>query len=250
MSAYVLPLPPATAVPVAGSGLLFPVRRVYCVGRNYAAHAREMGFSDREPPFFFCKPTDAIVPVREGTTTEIPYPARTTDFQHEIELVVAIGRHGSGIPVRDALDHVFGYAVGLDMTRRDLQIRMREQGRPWEIGKSFDGSALLGELRPAATIGHPERGRIRLDVDGRTRQDSDIDQLIWNAAETIAHLSGWFELHPGDLIYTGTPAGVGPVQAGQTMIGAIEGLGELRVHVGVGPQNAATGQAAVSSERG
>lgn len=250
MSAYVLPPPPATAVPVAGGGLLFPVRRVYCVGRNYAAHAREMGFSDREPPFFFCKPTDAIVPVREGTTAEIPYPGRTVDFQHEIELVVAIGRRGSNIRVREALDHVFGYAVGLDMTRRDLQIRMREQGRPWEIGKSFDGSALLGEIRPAAAIGHPGRARISVDVDGQTRQDSDISQLIWNVAETVAHLSGWFELHPGDLVYTGTPAGVGPVQAGQTMIGAVEGLGELRVHVGVGAADPGTEQPALSTDRG
>ncbi len=232
MNAYVLPPPPAIAVPVAGDGALFPVRRVYCVGRNYAAHAREMGFSDREPPFFFCKPADAIVAVREGTTAEIPYPARTADFQHEIELVVAIGRRGSDIAEDDALDHVFGYAVGLDMTRRDLQIRMREQGRPWEIGKSFDGSALVGEIRPATVIGHPVQARIRVDVDGQTRQDSDIDQLIWNVAETIAHLSGWFELHPGDLIYTGTPAGVGPVHVGQTMTGKVEGLGELRVRIG------------------
>jgi fumarylpyruvate hydrolase len=232
MNAYVLPPPPAIAVPVAGDGALFPVRRVYCVGRNYAAHAREMGFSDREPPFFFCKPADAIVAVREGTTAEIPYPDRTADFQHEIELVVAIGRRGSDIATGDALDHVFGYAVGLDMTRRDLQIRMREQGRPWEIGKSFDGSALVGEIRPAAVIGHPAQARIRVDVDGQTRQDSDIDQLIWNVAETIAHLSGWFELHPGDLVYTGTPAGVGPVHVGQTMTGKVEGLGELRVRIG------------------
>jgi fumarylpyruvate hydrolase len=232
MNAYVLPPPPTIAVHVAGNGALFPVRRVYCVGRNYAAHAREMGFSDREPPFFFCKPADAIVAVREGTTAEIPYPARTADFQHEIELVVAIGRRGSDIPAGDALDHVFGYAVGLDMTRRDLQIRMREQGRPWEIGKSFDGSALLGEIRPADVIGHPAQARIRVDVNGQNRQDSDIDQLIWNVAETIAHLSGWFELHPGDLIYTGTPAGVGPVHPGQTMTGRVEGLGELRVRIG------------------
>ncbi|OUM01576.1 fumarylacetoacetate hydrolase family protein [Variovorax sp. JS1663] len=235
MNAYVLPAPAATAVPVSGSGLLFPVRRVYCVGRNYAAHAREMGFSDREPPFFFCKPTDAIVPVPDGAAIEIPYPARTGDFQHEIELVVAIGRAGSDIAAGDALDHVFGYAVGLDMTRRDLQIRMREQGRPWEIGKSFDGSALIGPIRPVALGGHPSRARIRLDVDGQLRQDSDIGELVWNVAETIAHLSGWFELRPGDLIYTGTPAGVGPVHAGQTMVGAVEGLGELRVRVGSGP---------------
>jgi fumarylpyruvate hydrolase len=228
---FVVTPPAATCVPVHGELRSFPVRRVYCVGRNYAEHAREMGFSDREPPFFFCKPADAVVAVPEGLTGELPYPDRTEDFQHEVELVVAIGSAASAVPADDALRHVWGYGVGLDMTRRDAQISMREQGRPWEVGKSFDRSALIGELRPASRVGHPASGRIRLDVDGTRRQDSDIGRLIWGVAETIAHLSGWFRLEPGDLVFTGTPAGVGPVLPGQTMLAAIEGLGELRVRV-------------------
>lgn len=232
MTEFVLPAPPATGIPVAGNARLFPVRRVYCVGRNYAEHAREMGFSDREPPFFFCKPNDAVVAVREGTTAVIGYPGRTSDFQHEIELVVAIGTGGEDIVLGQALEHVWGYAVGLDMTRRDAQIQMREKGRPWEVGKAFDESALIGELRPAARIGHPQSGRIWVDVDGTRRQDSDIDKLIWNVAETVTHLSTWFRLEAGDLIYTGTPAGVGPVQPGQKMVGGVDGLGELHVQVG------------------
>lgn len=223
---------PVVGVPVADDHRQFPVRRVYCVGRNYAEHAREMGFSDREPPFFFCKPADAVIGVPEGNIGQIAYPSRTKDYQHEIELVVAIGRRGRDIPADNALEHVWGYAVGLDMTRRDAQVDMREKGRPWEIGKAFDNSALIGELRPVQRIGHPQRGRIWVDVDGERRQDSDIASLIWDVAETIAHLSTWFELAPGDLIYTGTPAGVGRVVPGQLMEGGIDGIGRLNVRVG------------------
>jgi fumarylpyruvate hydrolase len=231
VSGFVLPAPPVVGVPVTGDDGLFPVRRVYCVGRNYAEHAREMGFSDREPPFFFCKPADAVVAVREGTTGVVGYPVRTSDYQHEVELVAAIGRGGSDIALGRALEHVWGYAVGLDMTRRDVQIRLREQGRPWEAGKALDESALIGELRPAARCGHLRTGRIWIDVDGERRQDSDVGKLIWSVAETVAHLSRWFRLAAGDVVYTGTPAGVGPVRPGQTMVGGIEGLGEIHVRV-------------------
>lgn len=231
MSAYVLELPRPTAIPVLGSDAAFPVRRVYCVGRNYAEHAREMGFSDRDPPFFFCKPADAVLALPECTTGALDYPARTQDYQHEIELVAGIGRAGRDIPVGEALDHVWGYAVGLDMTRRDRQIEMRQQGRPWEIGKSFDHSAVVGPLRPASVIGHPHAGAIRLSVNGQLRQRSDISALIWNVAEIVSHLSQWFELQPGDLVFTGTPAGVGPVMPGERMHGVIDGVGELRVDV-------------------
>jgi fumarylpyruvate hydrolase len=232
VSGFVFPAPPVVSIPVTGDDRMFAVRRVYCVGRNYAEHAREMGFSDREPPFFFCKPADAVVAVRDGTTGVVDYPGETRDYQHEIELVAAIGVAGSHIGVEQALAHVWGYAVGLDMTRRDLQIEMRKAGRPWEIGKSFDASALIGELRPASRIGHPRSGRIWVDVDVQHRQGSDIDQLLWNVAECIAHLSRWFRLMPGDLVYTGTPAGVAAVEPGQVMAGGIEGVGELRVRVG------------------
>jgi fumarylpyruvate hydrolase len=231
MSEFLFVANPVVGVPVAHDHRLFPVRRVYCVGRNYAEHAREMGFSDREPPFFFCKPADAVIGVPEGNTGQIAYPSRTKDYQHEIELVVAIGHRGSDIPAHEALEHVWGYAVGLDMTRRDAQIDMREKGRPWEIGKAFDNSALIGELQSVQRIGHPQRGRIWVDVDGERRQDSDIANLIWDVAETIAHLSTWFELAQGDLIYTGTPAGVGRVVPGQLMEGGIDGIGRLSVRV-------------------
>lgn len=240
MTRFVLPAPAVVDVPVAGDSRRFPVRRVYCVGRNYAEHAREMGFSDRAPPFFFCKPGDAVVAVPAGTTALLSYPSRTADFQHEIELVVAIGRGGSDIDPARVLEHVWGYAVGLDMTRRDLQIRMREQGRPWEIGKSFDDSAIIGELWPAATTGHLRAGRIWLELDGSTRQESDIGKLIWSVAEIVAQLSVWFRLEPGDLIYTGTPAGVGPVLPGERMRGGIDGLGEIRVQVSASARHLAT----------
>lgn len=221
-----------TSLPIAGSDQQFPVRRVYCVGRNYAAHAREMGFDpDREPPFFFCKPADAVVAVVDGQTLELPYPAETSNYHYEIELVAAIGKGGRDIPLEHANEHVFGYAVGLDMTRRDLQMKMREMGRPWEIGKAFDASAPIAPLYPASQVGHPAQAGIWLQVEGQDRQRSDIDKLIWSVPETIAYLSRFFELQPGDLIMTGTPEGVGPVVAGELMVGGVDGLGEIRVRV-------------------
>jgi fumarylpyruvate hydrolase len=228
---YVFPPEPQVAVPVVGSNALFPVRRLYCVGRNYAAHAREMGADERDPPFFFCKPADAIVVCPAGQTVELPYPGLTADYQHEIELVAAIGKGGANIAVERALDHVWGYAVGLDMTRRDLQAQMKKQGRPWEVGKAFDHSAPIGSITPASKIGHPSKGAIWVQVDGADRQRSDISLLMWNVAETVANLSTLFELQPGDLVYTGTPEGVAAVQRGQTMVGGVEGLGEIRVKV-------------------
>ncbi|NYT35936.1 FAA hydrolase family protein [Allopusillimonas soli] len=231
MSHVVTP-PAAVSVPVAGSSDTFPVRRVYCVGRNYAAHAREMGFDpDREPPFFFCKPADAVRPVADGGTLEVPYPPETSNYHYEIELVVAIGKGGTNISVDEALKHVWGYAVGLDMTRRDLQKNMREMGRPWELGKAFDNSAPIGPIHAASSTGHPDKAAIWLDVNGERKQSSSIDKLIWSVAETISYLSKYFRLEPGDLIYSGTPEGVGPVVAGQTMIGGVDGLGEIKVKV-------------------
>jgi fumarylpyruvate hydrolase len=224
--AFVIAEPARPSVPVVGSQDLFPVRRIYCVGRNYAAHAREMGFDpDREPPFFFTKPADAIV--RSGAT--LPFPLATQNLHHEIELVAAIGRGGVGIAEADALDHVWGYAVGLDMTRRDLQIASRDKGRPWDAGKAFDQSAPISALAPAARIGHPARGRIWLDVNGGKRQDSDLANLIWSVPETVAHLSRLFRLEPGDLIFTGTPDGVGQVRPGDALEGGVAGVGELKV---------------------
>lgn len=229
---YVFEPSPPVAVPVAGDDRQFPVRRVYCVGRNYAAHAREMGSDpDREPPFFFCKPGDAVVPVRQGDTLSLPYPAETQDFHYEIELVAAIGKGGSDISRDDALDHVFGYAVGLDMTRRDLQGQMKKGGRPWEIGKAFDRSAPIGPLYPVGQVGHPEDAAIWLKVNGEERQRSTTRELIWSVAETVAYLSRFFRLEPGDLIYTGTPEGVGPVVAGDLMEGGVDGLGTISVRV-------------------
>jgi fumarylpyruvate hydrolase len=220
------------AAPVAGSEDSIAVRRVYCVGRNYAAHAREMGFNpDREPPFFFLKPDNAVVPVAYGETLALEYPSETSNYHYEAELVAVIGKSGANIPVEQALDHVWGYAVGLDMTRRDLQIQMREMGRPWEIGKSFDRSAPLGPIHPAASVGHFDTGEIWLTVNGATKQKSNITHLIWSVAETVAYLSRLFRLEPGDLIFTGTPEGVGAVVAGDTMKVGIERLGELTVSV-------------------
>ena len=229
---YVFEPEAQVAVPVAGSDQLFPVRRIHCVDRSYAAHAREMGFDpDREPPFFFCKPDNAIVVVPRGQTVKLAYPPQTSDYQHEIELVVAIGKGGRDIPVAQAHDHVWGYAVGLDMTRRDLQLKLRDKGRPWELGKAFDQSAPIGPLHAAAAIGHPAAGAIWVRVDGVDRQRSDIAKLIWSVPEVIANLSSYFELQPGDLIFTGTPEGVGKVERGQTMHGGIDGLGELTLRV-------------------
>jgi len=229
---YVFEPAAPTSLPIVGSDTRFPVRRVYCVGRNYAAHAREMGFDpDREPPFFFCKPADAVVPVADGQTLELPYPAETANYHYEIELVAAIGKPGRNIPPEQANEHVWGYAVGLDMTRRDLQMKMREMGRPWEIGKAFDDSAPIAPLHPSSQVGHPTRAGIWLQVNGDDQQRSDIEKLIWSVPETIAYLSRYFELQPGDLIMTGTPEGVGPVVAGDLMLGGIDGLGELSVRV-------------------
>jgi fumarylpyruvate hydrolase len=228
----VIPMPATIVVPVAGSDANFPVRRIYCVGRNYAAHAREMGGDPtREPPFFFCKPADAIVVAAPGRTVSIAYPSASRELHHEIELVVAIGQGGRDIAVERALAHVYGYAVGLDMTRRDLQAQMKKQGRPWEVGKAFDQSAPIGLIHAAEDIGHPARGAIWVQVDGVDRQRSDIDQLVWTVPEVIANLSTLFTLQPGDLIYTGTPEGVAAVERGQTMRGGIDGLGEISVQV-------------------
>ncbi len=220
------------AVPVAGTNSHFPVRRIYCVGRNYAAHAREMGFDpDREPPFFFCKPDNAIVLAPPGQTVNMAYPPVTENYQHEIELVVAIGKAGANVSVEQANEHIYGYAVGLDMTRRDLQFKLRDKGRPWELGKAFDESAPIGLIHAASSIGHPKQGAIWLQVDGGDKQRSDINMLIWSVPEVIANLSMYFTLQPGDLIYTGTPEGVGKVQRGQVLHGGIDGLGEISVKV-------------------
>ncbi|WP_447578841.1 fumarylacetoacetate hydrolase family protein [Achromobacter kerstersii] len=229
---FVFAPPAPVAVPVSGSQDAFPVRRVYCVGRNYAAHAREMGFDpDREPPFFFCKPADAVVPVADGHTLELPYPPETANLHYEIELVAAIGKGGANIAVGDALQHVWGYAVGLDMTRRDLQMKMREAGRPWELGKAFDQSAPIGPLHPAEAVRNINQAAIWLQVNGADKQRSDIGKLIWSVAETIAYLSKYFRLEAGDLIYTGTPEGVGPVVRGDKMTGGVDGLGTLNVQM-------------------
>ena len=225
---FVIPPPTAPSVAVASTDARFPVRRIICVGRNYAAHAREMGKDpDRDPPFFFLKPADAVVD--DGAT--VPYPPETIDFQYEIELVAAIGQAGADIPVARALDHVFGYAVGIDLTRRDLQLLAREQGRPWDWGKGFDLSAPCAPLHRVKEVGHPSKGRIWLSVNGVVKQDADLSELIWSVPEIISIASRSIALRPGDLIYTGTPAGVGPVHRGETMIGGIDGLGEIRISV-------------------
>lgn len=226
--AFLFDLGEIPSVPVAGSADRFPVRRIFCVGRNYEDHAREMGFQpDREEPFFFTKPADALV--HDGATIE--FPRQSGNVHHEIELVVAIGREGRDIPVEQALDYVWGYAVGDDLTRRDLQIKSREKGRPWDAGKAFDDSAHIGTLYPASQVGHPTKGRIWLKVNGETRQDADISLLIWSIPELIAYFSKLYVLKPGDLIYTGTPAGVGPVKPGDVIEGGIDGLGTLTVRL-------------------
>lgn len=227
-SAFVLPPPPPASVAVHNSSARFPVRRIICVGRNYAAHAREMGRDpDREPPFFFMKPADTVVD--DGAT--VPYPPQTNNFHYEIELIVAIGQGGTDIPVARALDHVWGYGVGIDLTRRDLQLQAREQGRPWDWGKGFDRSAPIAPLRPVSEVGHPKAGRIWLAVGGAIKQDSDISKLIWPVPDIISICSQAMALKPGDIIMTGTPEGVGPVQRGEVMTGGIEGLGEIRIAV-------------------
>ena len=226
---YVFSPAPVTSVPVVGSGDRFPVHRIYCVGRNYEEHAKEMGFTGREPPFFFMKPADAIVVVNAGETGLLPYPSLTANLHHEIELVVAIGKGGKNIAAADALSHIYGYAVGLDMTRRDLQNDMKKQGRPWSIGKGFDYSAPIGPITPAAQAGNVGKAGIWLQVNGVDRQRSNVAQLIWNIAETIEHLSAAWELQPGDLIYTGTPEGVGAVVTGDVLEGGVDGLGSIRL---------------------
>ncbi len=232
MTEYTFPPDAPVGVPVVGNDKLFPVRRVYCVGRNYAAHAREMGFDpDREPPFFFCKPADAVVPVNTGTTLSVPYPAQTKDFHYEVELVVAIGKGGSDISESDALSHVFGYATGLDMTRRDLQMEMRKMGRPWEIGKAFDLSAPIAPIHPAEQAGDIHSAALWLKVNGEDKQRSNVNCLIWSVAETISYLSRYFGLEAGDLIYTGTPEGVGPVVKGDLMECSVDGLTPLHVKI-------------------
>ena len=227
---FVIPAPTPVSIPVTGAGL-FPVHRVYCVGRNYAEHAQEMGFTGREPPFFFMKPADAVVHVAEGSTGVIDYPTLTANLHHEIELVVAIGTGGRDIKAADALKHIWGYAVGLDMTRRDLQGEMKKQGRPWCIGKAFEQSAPMGSITPITTTGELSAGAITLLVNGVLKQKGDLKDLIWSVAETIEHLSAAWTLQPGDLIMTGTPAGVGAVVRGDVMEGAIAGLGTLKVAV-------------------
>ncbi|HEV8549827.1 MAG TPA: fumarylacetoacetate hydrolase family protein [Polyangiaceae bacterium] len=225
---FVFPPPPVPRVAVAGTNASFPVRRIYCVGRNYADHAREMGSNpDREPPFFFAKPPDAVV----ATGATIPYPTATRNFHHEIELVIAIGREGANVERGAALELVYGYAVGLDMTRRDLQFAARDSGRPWEAGKAFDSSAPITPIRRAAEIGHPVSGSIWLKVNDETRQSADIADLIWPVPDVIVHLSKLFALKPGDLVYTGTPAGVGPVTPGDRLTGGITGIGEIALQI-------------------
>lgn len=228
---YVFPPAPAASVPVAGRPERFPVHRIYCVGRNYVEHAKEMGFTGREPPFFFLKPADAVVPVAQGETGTMAYPSLTKDLHHEIELVVAIGTGGRNILAADAHKHIYGYAVGLDMTRRDLQGEMKKQGRPWCIGKAFDQSAPIGPITPAAQAGDVANAEIWVQVNGQDRQRSNVAKLIWNIAETIEHLSAAWELQPGDLIYTGTPEGVAAVAPGDTLVGSVGGLGTLSVKI-------------------
>jgi fumarylpyruvate hydrolase len=229
---YVFAPAPVTAVPVVGTDDQFAVRRIYCVGRNYEAHAREMGHDpDREPPFFFAKPADAVLYVAPGATGEFPYPAQSNNVHFEMELVAAIGKAGKNISADNALDHVYGYALGLDMTRRDLQAEAKKLGRPWDTAKGFDHSAPLGPIHPVSKVGHVGKGAIWLTVNGEEKQRSDVSQLIWSVAETIAYLSTLFELQPGDLIFTGTPEGVGAIVQGDLMKGGVDGLGEFSVRV-------------------
>lgn len=223
---------PQVTVPIVGSTRVFPVRRIYCIGRNYAAHAREMGSDpNREPPFYFQKPTDAVQVIGVGTTGNHPYPTLTKNYHHEVELVAFLKSGGKDIPVEKALDHVVGYAVGLDMTRRDLQNDMKAQQKPWEIGKAFDHSAIMGPMHPVEKVGHITKGKISVAVNGKVIQDADLNQMIWSVAEQIANLSKAFELKAGDVIYSGTPENVGPVVVGDTMLCKIDGLPDMSVKV-------------------
>ncbi|OIQ79009.1 fumarylpyruvate hydrolase [mine drainage metagenome] len=231
MTTYVFPPAATVSVPVVGTDARFPVHRIYCVGRNYEDHAQEMGHSGREPPFFFMKPADAVLVANPGQTTLLPYPGLTNNLHHEIELVVAIDKAGCNLSVEQAASHIFGYAVGLDMTRRDLQNDMKKQGRPWCIGKGFDHSAPIGPITLAAAVPDIDQAEISLQVNAEVRQNSQISRLIWNVAETIAQLSAAWELQAGDLIYTGTPAGVGAVQDGDSLLGRISGLTPIALQV-------------------
>jgi len=226
-ASFVIPALPQPSIPVAGTGKAFPVRRIWCVGRNYLEHIREMGNDERQPPFFFAKHADMIAP--DGAT--IPYPSLTKDFQHEVELVVALKSGGADIDPAKALDHVYGYGVGIDLTRRDLQMASRKKEQPWEIGKSFDQSAPCGALRPAAEIGHPSRGRIWLTVNGAEKQKGDLSEMIWNVPEIIAKLSLQVALGAGDIIMTGTPAGVAALKPGDRIEAGIDGIGTLKVAI-------------------
>jgi fumarylpyruvate hydrolase len=224
---YVFPPIPLPSLPIEGSADRFPIRRILCVGRNYAAHAREMGQDERDPPFFFSKPADAIV--MSGAT--IPYPPGTSDLNYEIELVVAIGKPASDIAPKESLDVVHGYAVGIDLTRRDVQIQARDKGRPWDLGKGFDNSAPCTQIRPVAKVGHPDKGRIWLAVNDAVKQDGDLDEMIWQVPDIIATLSKSIRLMPGDLIYTGTPAGVGPTVAGDVLTGGVDGVDTIKIAI-------------------
>ena len=227
MSQYVIPTPPVVGLPVVGESATFPVRRVYCIGRNYAAHAVEMGHDpDREPPFFFQKNPDNL-----DSSGQFPYPVKSADVHHEIELAVLLKSGGTNIAIGAALDHVYGYAVSLDMTRRDLQGEQKKMGRPWEIGKAFERSAPIGPAKTVADNGHLDNGNIELIVNDETRQQGDLNQMIWKVPEMISYLSDYYELAAGDVILSGTPAGVGPVQRGDVMIAKIAGLDDLRVEV-------------------
>ena len=224
---YVFPPQPQVSVPVAGDNARFPVRRVYCVGRNYADHAAEMGADTREPPFFFSKPADALVP----GGGDVAYPLATNNLQHEVELVVALGKGGANIPLEQALDCVFGYAVGFDLTRRDLQQRAKDKGHPWDMGKGFDQGGPIGAIQPVAAVGHPARGAVWLKVNGELRQNGDLERMSWKVAEVIANLSTYVALAPGDLIFTGTPAGVSTIVRGDVIEGGVAGVGELRIQL-------------------
>jgi len=228
MTEYVIPQPKQAAIAVAGSSKMFPVRRIWCVGRNYIEHIREMGQDERLPPFYFAKPADAIV--ADGGT--VPYPSLTKDMHHEVELVVALRSGGRNIPVGKANDCIYGYAVGIDLTRRDLQIASRDLKRPWEVGKAFDHSAPCGALAEASKIGHPAKGKITLKCNGQLRQDGDLNQLIWNVPEIISNLSEMVTLEPGDIIMTGTPAGVAATVAGDKLECEVENVGKLTVTIG------------------
>lgn len=227
MSEYAIDLPAVVSLPIAGSKELFPVRRVYCIGRNYAAHAVEMGHDpDREPPFFFQKNPNNLDP-----SGEFPYPEKSSDVHHEVEMAVMLKSGGTQIPVESALNHVFGYALSLDMTQRDLQGIQKKMGRPWEIGKAFERSAPVGIIHPVAEVGHLDNGKVELKINGETKQEGDLNQMIWKVPEMIAYLSDYFELAAGDVILSGTPAGVGPVTKGDVMEMSVEGLGSMNVSV-------------------